>query len=507
MKRLLFFLFTVLLLVSCSSDKEEPIVPEPEPETPVLTSLSFSFYDNPLQLTTDVKGEIIGDSIVDCWVPNIMSDKELIPKVEYIGECISFDDVPALVGSTKYDFKKPVKMTITNGYKSKDYTIFVHSFTGLPIMWIETEGRKDITSKDVYQRASFKLVDNARTRAAGDVVEDSISIKGRGNTTWTMPKKPYRLKLDHKQALLGDPKDKSWVLLNNYADKTMLRNKLAFYLGNIGIFDYTPRSHFVEIILNGRYNGTYLLCEKLKIGKDRVNVGEDGFLIELDGKPNADDVTFITNHLDNLTIQIKDPEVSVGDDNYNYIKDYVIKAESALYAENFKDPNEGWQKYIDIDSFAEYYVIEEIAKDVDGNLRLSTYMNLKRGEKLKMGPLWDFDIAFGNVDYDNCSTPDGFYIKKYRWFVRFFEDPAFVAKIKERFNYFYSKRDDIIREINANANYLKYAVQENENRWHTLYTYTWPNYDIWGSYNNEVQSLKEWLNARFEWLKGEFERM
>ena len=88
-----------------------------------------------------------------------------------------------------------------------------------------------------------------------------------------------------------------------------------------------------------------------------------------------------------------------------------------------------------------------------------------------------------------------------------FEDPEFVAKVKERFNYFYCRRDDIMREINANANYLKYAVQENENRWHTFYTYTWPNYDIWGSYNNEVQSMKEWLNARFEWLKGEFDKI
>ena len=102
---------------------------------------------------------------------------------------------------------------------------------------------------------------------------------------------------------------------------------------------------------------------------------------------------------------------------------------------------------------------------------------------------------------------DGFWIKNTSWYARLFKDPAFVAKVKERFNYFYGKREDIMREINANAEYLKYAVQENEKKWHTFYTYTWPNYDIWGSYNNEVQSMKEWLNARFEWLKGEFDKM
>ena len=123
-----------------------------------------------------------------------------------------------------------------------------------------------------------------------------------------------------------------------------------------------------------------------------------------------------------------------------------------------------------------------------------------------MGPIWDFDIAFGNTNYANRG-PEGFWIKTANWISRMFEDPAFVAKVKERFNYFYSKREDIMREINENAMYLKYAVQENENRWHTFYTYTWPNYDIWGSYNNEVQCMKEWLNARFEWLKGEFDKM
>lgn len=501
----------LLATLSCSKDNDEPEVPieipeeVPEVEDPQLKSLTFLSYDNPMQLTADVKGEIIGDSIVDCWIPNITSDKLLVPQAEYIGETIKFDEVPASIGSSAHDFKKPVKMTIVNGDKQKDYTIYVHAFTGLPVMWIETEGRKDITSKEVYQRASFKLVEDVRTRAAGDVIEDSVSIKGRGNSTWGMAKKPYTLKFGKKVSLLGEPKDKSWVLLANYADKTLIRNKLAFYLGHISKIDYTPRSHFIELILNGRYNGTYQLCEKIKIAEHRVDVGEDGYILEIDQR--ADGVYFVSNHLDEIPVVIKDPDVEYGDDSYNYIKDFFIKAEDALYADNFKDKEEGWQKYIDIDSFVEYYIIKEIAKDVDGNLRLSTYLNHKKGGKLKMGPLWDFDITFGNADYGNCSTSDGFQIKNDRWFVRLFEDPAFVAKVKERFNYFYSKRDDIMREINANANYLKYAVQENENRWHTFYTYTWPNYDIWGSYNNEVQSMKEWLNARFEWLKSEFDKM
>lgn len=503
-----------LATLSCSRNNDEPEVPVeipeevPKFEDPQLKSLTFLSYDNPMQLTDDVKGEIIGDSIVDCWIPNITSDKLLVPQAEYIGESIKFDDVPASIGSSAHDFKKPVKMTIVNGDKQKDYTIYVHAFTGLPVMWIETEGRKDITSKEVYQRASFKLIEDVRTRTAGDIIEDSVSIKGRGNSTWDMAKRPYALKFDNKISLLDEPKDKSWVLLANYTDKTLLRNQTAFYMGKISNLDYTPRYHYVELMLNGRYNGTYQLGEKIKISKDRVNVGNDGFLMEIDSRaPSESDARYFkVKHLAQA-VNIKDPDVDYYDESYNYAKNYVTFADSILFTETFTDPEIGWQKYMDMNSFVDWYLINEITKNNDAILWSSCYMNLKRGEKLKMGPLWDFDIALGNVDYNGTYLTDGFWIKNTSWYAQLFKDPAFVARVKERFNYYYGKRELIMREINANANYLKYAVQENENRWHTFYTYTWPNYDIWGSYNNEVQSMKEWLNKRFEWLKGEFDKM
>ena len=166
---------------------------------------------------------------------------------------------------------------------------------------------------------------------AEPVTEADVKIKGRGNSTWAMAKKPYALKFDEKISLLDEPKDKSWVLLANYADKTSLRNQTAFYMGSISNLDYTPRFHFVDLMLNGRYNGTYQLGEKIKISKDRVNVGDDGFLLEIDAKAGADEITFYTNHL-NHPVNIKDPDVEVDDENYNYIKDYVITAEDALFS-------------------------------------------------------------------------------------------------------------------------------------------------------------------------------
>ena len=133
------------------------------------------------------------------------------------------------LGGGKFDFKAPVGLIIQGDTIQKKYKVFVISFTGLPIIWIETPDRAEIVSKEEYLSGSFKLVENVRTRSAGDIVEAGVNIKGRGNSTWALPQKPYRLKFNEKVSLLDEPADKSWVLLANYYDKTQLRNQLAFF--------------------------------------------------------------------------------------------------------------------------------------------------------------------------------------------------------------------------------------------------------------------------------------
>ena len=351
-KRYLFFAFVILTLLGCNKEtdlsgieqeladlrnknkelqNEIDDMKKPIPADPVLEYLNFLAQDNPSQLSADVKGEIIGDSIVECWVPHIMSDKELVADLKFVGEQVKFNNSSVQSRSTKYDFKKPVKLTITNQTKSKEYTVYVHAFTGLPVLWINTVNREPIASREEYVEASFKLVEDVRTRAAGDVIETSMLIKGRGNSNWSSPKKPYRLKLETEYPLFGLHKDKAWVLMGNYFDKTMLRTNTAFYMGSISNLDYTPKAHYVELMLNGRYHGTYMLCEKLKRSKHRVDVGDDGFLLEVDAVAKADDVTFRTNHLKH-PINIKSPSVEAGDDDYNYIRNFVLKAESALFS-------------------------------------------------------------------------------------------------------------------------------------------------------------------------------
>ena len=204
-------------------------------------------------------------------------------------------------------------------------------------------------------------------------------------------------------------------------------------------------------------------------------------------------------------INIKEPDVEVGDDAYNYVVTYVENADKSLFSENFKDSENGYAKYIDVESFVDWYLINEITKNTDGTFFTSCYMNLALDGKLKMGPLWDYDITFGNAYYDNNDVPEGFRIKgSVSWYDRLFQDPNFVALVKERFAYFYGMRNEIFAEINRNAEYLQYAAIENNNKWGTLYNYTWPNSDIMGSYQNEVQNMKNWLNRRFEWLNNAF---
>ena len=474
------------------------------PKGEILSPARFLFFNflarnNPISLITDVEFDIVGDSILSCFIPYMIEDKNFIPTFECADAKVYFEDEEVISGETKLDCSLPINLVVASANDTTSYLLEIKYYTGLPIVYINTEEKKAIDSKENYVNGNIRIVQNAGSQSIEPVFESEMKIKGRGNSTWNLPKKPYKIKFDSKKSLMGFPADKEWVLLANYTDKTQLRNELAFFMGRISSFEYTPRTAFVEVIINGVYNGTYQLTEQLKISKNRVNVGDDGYLMEIDSKASEEDITFQVPHI-GPAINIKDPDIEVGSEAYEYLVDYMNKADAALFSESFTDPEIGYAKYFDVTSFADWYIINEIAKNNDAIFWTSCYMNLSRDGKLKMGALWDYDIAFGNVDYGNCGDPEGFYIKDIPWFIRLFEDPEFVSLVKERFEYFYSQKDIIFLQINENADYLKYAAIENNNKWGTLYNYTWPNNEILGSYQNEVQNMKNWLYKRFEWL-------
>lgn len=269
-------------------------------------------------------------------------------------------------------------------------------------------------------------------------------IRGRGNSTWALNKKTYRIKLNEKISLLGEPKDKHWCLLANHFDKTLLRNALAFYVGSMSKLEWTPKSHFVEVMLNGRYNGTYQLTEAIKVNEHRVNIDEDGFLLEIDNHLRDDEIGFTTTRL-RFPVRIHEPDVAVGDENYMFISNFVQRAEDVLYSTAFLDSNNGYASYIDKESFAEWYVISELLDNAEA--AGTSYMTLAKGGKLKAGPLWDFDLSLACNPYANedeeqslAFDPEVFFVRPAMWYPRLFEDPVFVNLVKERLSIFIQRR-------------------------------------------------------------------
>lgn len=513
-RMVIFFLPFFSLMASCDKDYyiivESPVKDIPVTEKRIET---FTFYakDNPSDLLSDTKGLILGDSLVSVRIPYLVSSKQLIPTLTFNSDSLylseSCDSVQFIADGFFYkgkelDFSKDVNYSL---YSRKDsipdavYTVEVIGFTGLPVMYINTEDNKSITSKDEYVNASISIISQRGNDISCDLDSMSVSIKGRGNSTWNLPKKPYKLKFSKKNSLFGEAKNKEWVLLANYTDKTMIRNATAFHLGDISNLDWTPCSHFVELYLNHHYMGTYQLTEQIKIAKNRVNVTNKGYLLEVDAKADDNDVTFYTTR-NKIPFNIKSPKVEKGSNRYNWIKDHIQRIENDLYDGNFLSDTSYYKKYVDLKSFADWYLINEITKNNDAIMWTSCYMNVDSLGVLRMGPIWDFDISLGNVNYNGNMTYDGFWIKNAYFISKLFDDPSFVQLMRNRFNYFKAQIDSILNWINSQAVYLQYSAVENDNVWRTLYTETWPNYAISGSYQNEVAYLKYYLENRMDWL-------
>lgn len=467
-----------------------------------MMSFSVKSADNVDFINDNIEFSI-QDSLIVGRVPFYTNLKKLVVSFQSDADSVLVGGVPQVSGETLNDFSKPLVYQLINGKgKPKSYQVKLVNFTGLPVIKIYTEGSAAIKSKDVYLKADISV------DGAGEYPDfnGKMKIKGRGNSTWTFPKKPYKIKFDNKQGLLGEKADKEWVLLANYNDKSALRTDAAYFLGSQSNLDWTPKGKFVELFVNDVYLGTYQLAEGVNVSESRVNVSDDGYLLEVDqfSRMEAGDVYFTTKR---ILVNIKEPGLVLNDTKFNYIKKYVADAENALYGENFLDPENGYRKYLDVGSFVDWYLINEIAKNNDAVFYSSCYMNMKPGGKLKMGPVWDFDIAFGNVNYNQNQDVQGFHIRQSQWINRLFQDPQFVTAVKTRFAYFKSRKSALLENINKKSVMLKWSATENNNKWNTFYNNIHPNYAVMGSYDNEVQYLKSWINKRFDWLDAEFTKM
>lgn len=490
------FLFIGISFISCSKDAEsiEPIIEGTE-----ITQFSFLKANNP-NLLYDINLEIKGQNIKG-RIPFNVDIKNLIATFKNNGLTVVVNNVNQISGKSANNFTNLVTYTVkTTDGRDGTYEVDVTKFTGLPSIYINTNGI-DITSKDdeipgtltIDGGRNYPILDNA-----------AMEIRGRGNSTWWLhPKKPYQLKFESKTEMLGMPKDKKWVFLAEYSDKTMLRNTIAFEMGYLSKLEWTPKSVFAEVYVNNEYQGTYNISQKVEESSNRVALGSTGYLLEIDqlDRLDPDDVYFRTN---DFLINIKEPELTIDSNEYNYVKNLLNEFEYVLKSNQFADPNVGYAKYIDVDSFIDWYLISEITKNQDSKDFSSIFLNLMPGGKIKMGPIWDFDLAFGNVNYSDATHPAGFWVKNHKWYARLFQDPLFVARVKLRFIYFKERQNLILNKIDTYANYLKWSQQENDKKWNTIGVYVWPNPLVLGTYDDEVNHLKSWYSQRMSWLGTAF---
>lgn len=276
----------------------------------------------------------------------------------------------------------------------------------------------------------------------------------------------------------------------------------------------------MNVELNGVYQGVYQLTEHVRIAPDRVNIPElkagdvdpalitGGYLIEVDETRGE---AFCFDLLrSGMTFCLKNPEKLLEpgwEDKRAYIEGYIAQTEDAIFAPDFADPVTGYAAYIDVDSAVNYYLINELVKNADGDLRRSTFLAKKRGGKLTFGPLWDFDLALGNYQGPGAET-SGWLIRGAPWFERMFQDPAFEAKVKARWALFKSSGQltDIVIYIDQRALYLSHVQVRNFQLWDILSVIIWPNPVATGSYTGEVTALQDWLRARIAWMDAELSR-
>lgn len=257
----------------------------------------------------------------------------------------------------------------------------------IPHIYIEINENEEVVSKDIYLKGSVKVDGNGQFENLSAV---STSIKGRGNSSWNKPKKPYRLKLDSKTSILGLPAAKNWVLLANYQDYTLMLNAVAMKVGEQLGMPYTNKIIPVDLTINGRYRGNYTLTQQVEIDPNRVAVGDDGVILELD-KYFDEEFRFKSANFD-LPVMIKSPDIK-SDAQFSKIKDEFQAFENLLAASTFPANNYG--NSFDKKQLVNYMIVNNLTGNLEINHPGSVYIHKANGGKYTMGPIWDFDWGYG----------------------------------------------------------------------------------------------------------------
>lgn len=405
----------------------------------------------------------------------------------------------------------------------------------LPIVIINSTGNAEITREEKLNGV-LKIVDNeagVRNLASGPYngYNGKISIKGRGSSSWdTFPKKGYGFETqladgsNNNVSILGLPEENDWVLHGPYADKTLMRNAFVYRISNeMGM--YAPRTRFCELILNDEYVGVYLLTEKVKRDKNRVDIakldpdetsGDDltgGYIISVD-RANAESWSPLIDFNDGFSQYnyiYPDPLDGMPQVQKDYIKDYVTDFEKALNSVSYSDTVKGYRAYINLPSFIDYFIINELTKNIDA-YRLSTFLSKdkdSKGGKLTMGPVWDHNFSCGgiNIGYGNWgATAENWVYQEYNgqpfWWQTFLKDQYYNACLKKRW---FDLRETVLNEENFETIIDEYAAlldeaKERNFQIHPLKEPVWGNDHEGFTYAQEIDTLKGYMKQRMKWM-------
>ena len=394
-----------------------------------------------------------------------------------------------------------------------------YQITNLPTVVINTAGAEDITSKEKEIKSMVYIISEGGKKI---LAAANTGVRGRGNASWQFPKKPYRLKFEEKQQLLDAPaKAKKWTLINNYGDKTLMRNILAFEISRRIGMPYTVFCHPVEVILNGEYRGCYQLCDQIEVNKNRVNIVEmkptdiqmeelgGGYLIEIDSYAWSETSYFVSKRGVPVTIKSPDEDEIVAVQT-RYITNYFNELETAVFSENYADEENGYRRYLDLDSFLKYFMLEELCGNPD--MFWSVYMTKNRySNKFIVGPVWDFDIAFDNERraYPTDRFNDFLYTTSVNLASETVRDMANVIVKKDvaarkRLVELWSQArkqqginaTSLLEYIDRTAQLLNEAQRLNFKRWKILDQQVHENPQAAGSYEGELEVLKNYISKR-----------
>ena len=470
----------------------------------------------------------------------------LKPTFEYVGASVLVGETQLKSETTAVSFAEDFTISVkAEDGSTVDYKVVFNCpqiNTELPVLHMKPD--QLINSKSTYVQTYIELYDKT-PGSTGEGWWDSaekgkIEMRGRGNSTWGLPKKPFRMKFPDKFSPIGlnHAKEKSWVLLAHDMDKSLLRNHLGFELSRIlfsssekyhdeAALTFTPCSQMVNVYSGNDYHGVYQMSDQMEVAKGRIGLdklvatdGSDpdkitgGHLIETNihhDEPYP--VSFTSSrgiYMDHKYPKDDDMDVS----QYKYIEDFIRKAEAALYSSNFTDPVNGWRKWFDEKTLADFIIVKEFAGDMDGYT--STYFYKRRGvDKIFFGPIWDLDKGWNNdkrTPHGNTLTQlmiyGGFYMPPYvnpDWFHRFWQDAEFRKFVGKRWA---SKKEQlkskVLSELDEKPKQMRKAIAANFSVWNFYYQYSNEANMPARTYELEIQRMRDLTEKRAALLDAKF---